>query len=462
MKKTLSLVASLLLTAATFAEVINIDITADGLAEKYNWASGSEHRTLTLDGNVKAYVDENKDGQQSGMYYTGDWRIYQARVDSFWIEAENGATLESIQLTYTNTNGGTIASVRGSNLPAAVCIKSDSVINVSGQSKVCIRIGSTADKTNGQVRISRFRITYNGVAAKDDPAIQFKTADVYKRINAEAFVNTLSNNSDGAVSYESSNTEVATIAADGTVTIVAEGDATITVNVAASDKFNAGTASYNLHVRGEKWNMETFDGAEDEGSGTYYTTPTTSANPSSATGLKWTTLLGSVKTGLSGFDGTAAVIRQRKSSESDFEPAYLLSSTISGGIDSLAFRWNSNGAETGKWNIAILVNNDTIAWMRETAGNIYAKGTQPQFSIGNLKRSGDFTLKIVNMAEVHTTTDNAKRFCIDNIEWYSYTGSATGMNDVKSAEKAVKVVIDGSIYIRRGNELYSALGQKLQ
>lgn len=464
MKKILTIVSALLLTVTTFAEVINIDITADQIATKYGWSTGEEHRTLILDGNVKAYVDENKSGSQSGFYYTGDWRIYQARVDSFWIEAENGATLETIQLTYTDGGkNATLSSVGGVNVDQSVRIASDSVLNVKGQTKVCLYVASTkSGVTSGQGRISRFRIAYNGVVAKEDPTVQFELKELYKRVNAAAFVNKLSNNSDGVVTYVSSNPAVATIANDGTITLVAEGETTITANVVATDKYNAGQASFTLFVRGENWKIETFDGAEDEGTGTYYTEVTTSAGPSNSTGLKWTTFLGSVKTGLTGFDGTAAVIRQRKSSESTFEPAYLLSSTITGGIDSLAFRWNSNGAESGNWNIAILVNNDTIAWIKETAGAVYTLGTQPRFTIGNLKRSGDFTLKFVNMAEVSTGTGNAKRFCIDNVEWYSYAAAPTALENLMTTEKAQKVIIDGVLYIRRGNCLFTALGQKIQ
>lgn len=464
MKKILTIVSALLLTVTTFAEVINIDITAAQLADKYGWVKGGCYTTVNLDGNIIARVDSNSNGDQCGLYYLDgpDWRLYQARVDSFWIEAENGATLETIQLTYTNTNGGTITSERAATIPANVCIKSDSIMNVSGQTKVCILIGSSTGKTNGQVRISRFRITYNGVAAKEDPTIKFELSELYKRVNAAAFVNTLSCNSDGAVTYVSSNPAVATVATDGTITLVAEGETTITANVAASDKYNAGQASYVLYVRSIDWNMETFEGAQFEGTGTYYTEVTSSAAASSATGLTWTAFLGSVKSGLGNFDGVAAVIRQRKSSESAFGPAYLLSSTITGGIDSLAFRWNGNGAESDNWNIAILVNNDTIAWMKETAGAQFTKGNQPQFTIGNLKRSGDFTLKFVNMAEVSTGTGNTKRFCIDNVEWYSYAASPTALENLMTTEKAQKVIIDGVLYIRRGNCLFTALGQKIQ
>lgn len=59
---------------------------------------------------------------------------------------------------------------------------------------------------------------------------------------------TVNTNSDGAVSYASSATSVATVAADGTVTGVAPGTATITVSVAATANFNAASKTVPVTV----------------------------------------------------------------------------------------------------------------------------------------------------------------------------------------------------------------------
>lgn len=58
--------------------------------------------------------------------------------------------------------------------------------------------------------------------------------------------NTLTSNSDGAVTYSSSDENVATVAEDGTVTFVAPGLATITATAAVTDTYNEGTASYKV------------------------------------------------------------------------------------------------------------------------------------------------------------------------------------------------------------------------
>ena len=60
---------------------------------------------------------------------------------------------------------------------------------------------------------------------------------------------TLSNNSDGAVAYSSSNTSVATIDADGNIALYAEGTTTITASVEATDNYPAASDSYQLTVQ---------------------------------------------------------------------------------------------------------------------------------------------------------------------------------------------------------------------
>ena len=61
---------------------------------------------------------------------------------------------------------------------------------------------------------------------------------------------TLSNPGGQSISYTSSNTAVATIGEDGAVTIVAEGETTITAAAEANDAYEAGSASYTLTVEG--------------------------------------------------------------------------------------------------------------------------------------------------------------------------------------------------------------------
>ena len=70
---------------------------------------------------------------------------------------------------------------------------------------------------------------------------------------------TLTNPYSLAVTYTSSDTEVATVAADGTVTILAEGSTTITASSEETEQYLAGTASYRLTVTSSNKQLVTVD-----------------------------------------------------------------------------------------------------------------------------------------------------------------------------------------------------------
>ena len=60
---------------------------------------------------------------------------------------------------------------------------------------------------------------------------------------------TLSNDNQLTVTYSSSDTNVATIASDGTITLVAEGETVIKAETAETAEFEAGKAEYTLTVK---------------------------------------------------------------------------------------------------------------------------------------------------------------------------------------------------------------------
>lgn len=262
---------------------------------------------------------------------------------------------------------------------------------------------------------------------KTTPSIAFAEEAVLKYIDADPFTNALTNGSDATPTFESSETAVATVDEAGKVTIVGIGETTITASVAETETYKAAEASYTLRVVPMNFKMETFDGANNvdlSTNGTYLTTPTESFDASTATGLKWTTLLGSVRNNLGGgsipANNLAAVIRAKKNTEDNY--GYLLSSTISGGIDSLAFDWTCNGSEASrskKWDIKIYINDKEVGAINDACTAIPAKPYR--FSVGNIKIDGDFTIKIVNNNVPDDGTGNQYRWVVDNIEWYSYT-----------------------------------------
>lgn len=93
-------------------------------------------------------------------------------------------------------------------------------------------------------------VLYEEVGGKEAPEFSFdaQTATL-NLLDAGAFTApVLTNTSDGAVTYTSSDNEVATIDADGRIEALAQGTTTITATVAETDEFTAATAEFTLHV----------------------------------------------------------------------------------------------------------------------------------------------------------------------------------------------------------------------
>ncbi len=87
---------------------------------------------------------------------------------------------------------------------------------------------------------------------KKSGAISYAKATIEKTLGNDAFINPLTNTGDGAVTYTSSDTKVATVEAkSGLVTIAGTGSTTITATVKDSDEYtySTKTASYTLTVK---------------------------------------------------------------------------------------------------------------------------------------------------------------------------------------------------------------------
>lgn len=102
-------------------------------------------------------------------------------------------------------------------------------------------------------------VLYEEVGGKEAPEFSFaaQTATL-NLLDAGAFTApALNNTSDGAVTYTSSNTDVATIDADGRIEALAAGETTITATLAETDEFTAATAEFTLYVSTLSDYMET-------------------------------------------------------------------------------------------------------------------------------------------------------------------------------------------------------------
>ena len=100
---------------------------------------------------------------------------------------------------------------------------------------------------------------YEEIGGKTAPTVSFAQSEVTANLlSPDAFVAPeLSSTSDGAVTYTSSNTDVATIDADGRIEALAAGETTITATLAETDEFTAATAEFTLYVSTLSDYMET-------------------------------------------------------------------------------------------------------------------------------------------------------------------------------------------------------------
>lgn len=201
--------------------------------------------------------------------------------------------------------------------------------------------------------------------------------------------------------------------------------------------------------------VETFEPKETNNNKTYNTKAYTSVCQQAS----WTTLYGGVckNQGKMGKDNYVAVVRGQRTSEEGF--GYIESDSISGGIDSLAFTWNSNGDKNCDLDIRIFINEDSI-------GGIYHieeyKDKAPFYtwSKGNLKREGKFVIRLKNyspepyeMNDAGTKQINKFRLVIDDLTWTTYTApvpeNPTAITDLATALALVNVyTLDGCL-IRR-------------
>ncbi|MCD7886006.1 MAG: Ig-like domain-containing protein, partial [Clostridiales bacterium] len=92
-------------------------------------------------------------------------------------------------------------------------------------------------------------LTYEFAIVKAAQDISYETTSVTKTEGDDAFTNPLTQTTvGGAITYTSSDESVATVDANGKVTIVGAGTATITATAAATDNYTEATASYTLTV----------------------------------------------------------------------------------------------------------------------------------------------------------------------------------------------------------------------
>lgn len=172
------------------------------------------------------------------------------------------ATASYAHSSRTTTCGGTVSNAFTTNSNATVSyssnntsvatVASDGTVTPVGQGSATITATVPANTCFTGGASASFTLTVNrntGTASFNTPTTT---------VNKDALVtNLVTTNSDGAVTYSSSNTSVATVNASGVVTGISAGTAIITANVAQSTCYTAASANYTITVYDFKANAAT-------------------------------------------------------------------------------------------------------------------------------------------------------------------------------------------------------------
>ena len=163
-----------------------------------------------------------------------------------WTASSYEATIGADNVFPTLKNEYGVSITYSSSDTGVATIDSDGNITLVAAGSTSIMASSSADDTYSSSSAS-YALTV--IKSGDGIAWSASSCTVTYGGSDNTFP-TLSNPGKQTITYSSSNENVATIGSDGTVTLVAEGETTITASAEANDAYEASSASYTLTVEG--------------------------------------------------------------------------------------------------------------------------------------------------------------------------------------------------------------------
>lgn len=241
MKKFLLSLATLALAASTaMAETVTINVADQGLTDKQEVSSiQASPVTLTFAKGTSANITK---------YYAtggGEIRFYGGNVMT--IDVATGFEITSAVIT-TKDGNPILDSSTLTNCTLAVNGTTATLTANANTSSIAISQGT--GNSSKQAKLSSIVVNYTAVAGNKELAdLKFPAAN-YTAVLGQAFTApTLTKATNAAVSYSSSDANVATVnATTGEVTLVAAGTTTIKAEAPENDTYTAGSAQYTLTV----------------------------------------------------------------------------------------------------------------------------------------------------------------------------------------------------------------------
>lgn len=147
----------------------------------------------------------------------------------------------------TKCDSGASLTYKSSD-PSIATVSSNGTVSLKGGTGIVYITVTSPETQNYKAATREIRITVNPEEAAT-ATITTGASSYDKNVNDSPFSLNASTNSDGTMTYSSSNTEVATVDTKGNVTLKGiEGTATITIKVAATGKYTAATKTVKVTV----------------------------------------------------------------------------------------------------------------------------------------------------------------------------------------------------------------------
>ena len=231
---------------------------AEDVIWQEDWSTWGDYAKKVLDGVNSNYAFEGTVKNDDGSFKSGT-TIYNEKLAGGeapeLLVAKNGGSFTATVALGGKSGDMTLSFKCNKNIPVEVTggtigenagSGNDYVYPISGASgTLTIKFNNT---TSANARLDNIKL-FQG-QGKKPAGLSWGTSARTVTIGANDNVfPTLSNENNLAVTYSSSETSVATIAADGTITLVAAGTTVITASSEETAEFEAGKAQYTLTVK---------------------------------------------------------------------------------------------------------------------------------------------------------------------------------------------------------------------
>ena len=236
----------------------------------FGWSNASEQSSISA--TTATITLQQNSASTPPTYYTADGlRLYGVKSattgGTISFTPKKGITISKIVFTHGAKNSGVLAIKTGEGS------YSSSTKTWSGtltEGNTVSLVSTNSGSSNPQVKITKIVITYETsgstepAASLTDEQLKWSAETAEATMGASNTFPTLTNTLPVSVTYESSTPATATIAADGTITLVAPGTTTISAKFAGGEiggtAYAAKTVSYTLTVKPAPLVIEPIEG----------------------------------------------------------------------------------------------------------------------------------------------------------------------------------------------------------